>query len=153
MKRQALFYSLLAGAIFALDRCTKSYAMQYWRDEHVVNPYLYFQVTINRGISWGLLNYTHKWIFLGVTFLIATITVALMWYAYQRYQQGKSILGEVCVIAGSCSNIIDRIFYLGVVDFIVVHAGPWTWPVFNIADAFIVFGVAIMFIHLLSEHD
>ena len=50
------------------------------------------------------------------------------------------------MIAGSLANIIDRIIYSGVIDFIAFHVGPYHWPIFNLADCAIVVGVLIMFV-------
>ena len=148
-----MLYALLVVSILAIDRFTKTYALRHWQDEFVVNPFLFFQVTINRGISWGLLNYSHTSIFVAVTVAIALVTGALIWYSWLRFNHKKPIFGELCVIAGSISNIIDRMLYSGVVDFIVVHKDSWTWPVFNVADSFIVLGVGIMFMQLMTETD
>ena len=48
------------------------------------------------------------------------------------------------MLAGACSNIIDRFVYCGVIDFIVITIGGWTCPVFNIADVSIIVGVTFM---------
>ncbi len=153
MKKKYGFYGLLGLAIFILDRATKAYALAHWHNEYTVNPFLFFQVTINRGISWGLLNYNNQALFVAVTALISVITVALIGEIYWRIKQGKPILGELCIIAGSLSNIADRITHSGVIDFIVVHKGGLTWPVFNVADCFIVLGVALMFFRLVGGHE
>ena len=67
------------------------------------------------------------------------------------YKRGESILGHVCVIAGSVANIVDRIVYHGVIDFIVVSFRHYSWPVFNIADMAIVAGVVIIFWHTIKN--
>jgi signal peptidase II len=65
-------------------------------------------------------------------------------YAYHQYLCGNSIIGEVCVVTGSLSNLIDRVVYHGVIDFIILSYNDFSWPVFNIADTIIVLGVGIM---------
>ena len=82
-------------------------------------------------------------LFFVVSAIIAIITALLCGYAYQQYKQGKSIVAEVCIITGSCCNLIDRVIYGGVVDFIILSYEQLSWPVFNIADAVIVFGVGL----------
>lgn len=148
-----MIYLLGASALIFIDRITKWYALTHWKTEHVVNAYLSFQLTINRGVSWGLLHYSHKGLFLGITVAISLITGAVLWYAVRRYKQGFSIIGETCVIAGSLSNIFDRLVYSGVVDFIVLRRGDFVWPVFNVADCAIVVGVFIMFVQLATSRD
>lgn len=151
MKRQVLLGILGVSALIALDQLTKFYALTHWREEYVLNPFVLFQVTFNRGISWGILNYSHGGIFFYVTVGILMLTAALIGYAFIRLREGKSIIGELFVIAGSLSNSLDRLVHKGVVDFIVVHKDSWAWPAFNIADSCIVIGVMIMFIQLYRE--
>ena len=68
-----------------------------------------------------------------------------------RDKRGINVLGEVMVIAGSSSNIIDRMVRGGVVDFIEFSYKNWAWPTFNIADAAIVVGVFFMLMQLLRK--
>ncbi len=75
----------------------------------------------------------------------------LAFYTYLRWRKGFWIGGECFVLAGSLSNIVDRIIYHGVLDFILLSFNTWSWPVFNIADMAIVFGVGIMIIQGYKE--
>lgn len=150
---KSLVYGALALIIIWLDRLSKLYALTHWCDAFEINRYLFLRVSFNRGISWGLLNTPQSSIFVVVSTIIVLVTFGLMWYTYQRYRHGKIIIGEVCVVSGSISNIIDRILCKGVIDFIVVHKNEWAWPVFNLADACIVLGIALMFFNLITEHD
>jgi signal peptidase II len=137
-------YFFLAFAIFILDRVTKLAALAWCMEfPCTINQFLSFEVVFNRGISWGIFHSQSDILFYIVTAIIAIITALLCGYAYQRYMQGNSIVAEVCIIAGSCCNLIDRVIYGGVIDFILLSYGTVSWPVFNIADAMIVFGVGL----------
>jgi len=72
------------------------------------------------------------------------ITVGLCFYAYHNDARGRSIIGEICIIAGSFYNLIDRVLYGGVIDFIILSYANVSWPVFNIADVMIVIGVGFL---------
>jgi signal peptidase II len=85
--------------------------------------------------------------------MIMAITAGVAWYAYEQYKEGHNVVGETLVVAGSVSNIIDRFWYGGVVDFIEFSYGTWIWPSFNIADMCIVFGIAIMLISHIKKGD
>lgn len=146
MKKGALTYGVLAAVIVLFDQLTKWYARTHWVHEYTVTNHLSFQLTLNRGISWGLFNGSHNGLFWVITLLIMVLTAALGLYGYTRVKQGCSIFGELFVVAGSCSNIIDRFMHAGVIDFIVLHKGDLAWPVFNLADVFIVIGVATLFV-------
>ena len=109
-----------------------------------ITSFLSFEIFFNRGVSWSLFHSPDSLPFVLVTLLQLCITAILCWYAYQQYYQGRSIIGPASVIAGSFSNLIDRVVYHGVIDFILFSYNSFSWPVFNIADAAIVLGVGIM---------
>jgi signal peptidase II len=144
MKNQINKYIILAIVIFIVDRATKLLALtQCMELPCTVNQFLSFEVVFNRGISWGMFHSSSDIIFYAVSTTIAIITAVLCGYAYHNYKQGNLIIAEVCIIAGSCCNLIDRVVYGGVVDFILLSYGAASWPVFNIADAVIVFGIGL----------
>jgi len=143
-----LIYVTLALA--ALDRVTKLWALTLCSDNFTDNRYDVTQffsceLVFNRGVSWGLFYSESTVIFVLVTISVISITLLLAWIAYNRVLQGYSIIGELLIITGSVSNIIDRIYYQGVIDFIFLHYNDWSYPVFNLADVYIVVGVMYMF--------
>ncbi len=144
-------FLLSSIVFFVLDRLTKYYVVNTYPQRWVINQFISIQPTLNRGISWGILHSTSNWVFVIVSFLIVLITIVLVFYTYFRWQQGFWIGGECLVLAGSFSNIIDRVIYQGVIDFIVLSINTWSWPVFNIADVVIVVGIGIMIIQELKE--
>ncbi len=155
MKRKTIGYLIAGMLIILADQLTKWIAVNYWYDGYLVTSFLSFRVTINRGISWGLLSSaeTNTLLFLAISFCILLLTFGLAVYAFRRYKQGYSVYGELLVVSGSCSNIIDRCFQKGVIDFIVVHWHDYVWPVFNLADMAIVCGVGIMFFSYLTRNE
>jgi len=142
---------LLSSIIFVLDRLTKYYVLRACPQQSVINQFVSIQPLFNRGISWGIFNTTTSWVFVVISSLIAIITAILAFYTYVRWRQGFWVGGECLVLAGSLSNIVDRIIYHGVLDFILLSFNAWSWPVFNIADMAIVIGVGIMIIQGYKE--
>lgn len=144
IKRSKL-YILLGFTIFLLDRITKLAALAYCAQEAcVVNPYFSFDVVFNRGVSWGMLHSSTNSLFISVSAVIAIITAFLCWHAYHNWRAGNTIIGHVCIIAGSIGNLVDRALYAGVIDFILLSYKTVSWPVFNVADAAIVLGVFLL---------
>jgi len=138
-------YFSLAILIFIIDRISKIVALRWCADAAcTINQYLSFEVTLNRGISWGMLHQTTDTTFVLVSFVITTITALLCWDAYRNYVRNKSIVGHVIIITGSVCNLIDRALYGGVIDFIILSYNRYSWPVFNVADMAIVCGVLIL---------
>src|SRR6266852_8078932 len=138
-------YILLALGILILDRITKFIALACCFDApRHISSFLSFEVTLNRGVSWGMFHSNNDIVFVIVSLIIMMITAMLCWFAYYNYKQGRTIIAELCIIAGSLSNLVDRVLYGGVIDFIVLSYGNLYWPVFNIADVMIVLGVCLL---------
>ncbi len=143
-KKYLFIHLSLASVILFLDRITKFYALTRCAIEQKVTSFLSCALTFNRGISWGMLHYANGYVFAFVTALIAVITAYLAYLGWQKMKDGESVIGYVLVVAGSVSNIIDRMLYGAVVDFISFRLFGWDAPVFNVADVCIVFGVMII---------
>lgn len=139
-----LFYYALFLVIFILDRITKQYALACAVQPQVMNEYVSFELMFNRGVSWSMFHSDTTLVFGLVTAVVMGITASLAYYAYKRMCAGHSIIGELLILAGASSNIIDRCIYHGVIDFIVLACGSWTVPVFNVADVSIIIGVILM---------
>jgi signal peptidase II len=146
MKNQQIYQFVLSIAIIIFDQISKMIALAACANGPMrVNRFLIFEIMCNRGVSWSMLHSENGYVFSLLTLAIITITIFLGVYAYRRWQNNKMVWGEVMVIAGSLSNIIDRFWHHGVIDFIEISFYQFTWPVFNVADVAIVLGVGIMF--------
>jgi signal peptidase II len=111
------------------------------RDAVSLGPFVTLIVVWNRGISYGLFQqHTEigRWLLTGLSLIAA---VAL--FVWMRRTDNRLLSASLGLIAGGAlGNAIDRLAYGAVFDFVHVHAGSFSWYVFNIADAAIVAGVA-----------
>jgi signal peptidase II len=97
----------------------------------------------NRGVTFGLLSGDGPWNHLILAVLAAGIALFLLrWLARAETWMVAVALGAV--IGGAVGNVMDRLRFGAVVDFVDAHAWGWHWYVFNIADAGIVCGVAAL---------
>ena len=97
----------------------------------------------NRGVTFGLLSGDGPWNHLILALLAAGIAVFLLRWLARAETRGVAVaLGAV--IGGAAGNVMDRLRFGAVVDFVDAHAWGWHWYVFNIADAGIVCGVAAL---------
>lgn len=151
--RHMMYYGALFLYILGLDRVTKYWALTHLSTEIRVNDFLSFDFVLNRGVSWSMFHSESNTAFYLLTLVIIGVTLFLGSYAYHRWHDNKIIIGEVIVLAGGISNLIDRALYQGVIDFIALAWGPLSWPVFNVADICIVFGVLLMSISVYRDHD
>ena len=152
LRRRAL--GLLA-AILVADQLTKLWVLHSGvlaAGPRRVLPFLDITLVWNRGISYGLFQTdgTGRWILVGAT-VVATVALAF-WFARARHT--LVVYGLAAILGGAVGNLIDRVAYGAVVDFVHLHAGGYSWYVFNIADAAIVFGVAALLIDgFLLKHE
>lgn len=94
----------------------------------------------NRGVTFGMLASDGAWSHLVLALLAVVIAVFLLrWLARAENRLTAVALGAV--VGGAVGNVIDRIRFGAVVDFIDAHGWGWHWYVFNVADAAIVCGV------------
>ena len=99
-----------------------------------------FTMVWNRGVTFGLLSGDGPWHHLLLAVLAAGIAAFLLrWMARAETRIVAIALGAV--VGGAIGNVIDRVRFGAVVDFIDVHGWGWHWYVFNVADAAIVCGV------------
>lgn len=129
---------------FVLDRFTKYWALINNCADMQINNFLSFDLSFNRGISWSIFYSENSVTFWVLTSIIFVIVAALAWYTYNRFRLGFPVYGELLILAGALSNLIDRFLYNGVIDFIVCDLGIIVWPTFNLADVFIIVGVLVM---------
>ena len=102
-----------------------------------------FSMVWNQGVTFGLLWAEGLWASLALAAAAAAIAVFLLrWMA--RAETGWVAAALGCVIGGAIGNVIDRLRFGAVVDFIDCHWAGWHWYVFNVADAAIVGGVGVL---------
>jgi signal peptidase II len=99
-------------------------------------------LTCNAGVSFGLLNRTGIASLVFTVVAAAIVAVLLVWLSRVRTTLLAVALG--LIIGGALGNVIDRLRFGAVIDFLYFHAGSWYWPAFNLADSAICLGVAAM---------
>jgi len=144
MKKNLVFSWLLFFLIFIIDRFTKIWALHNLQVPLSITNWFSFELMLNRGVSLGLLHFEHPVGFFFVGVLILSILCFIIMWAWRVYRQGGIIVGQLLVIVGGLSNLIDRIYYGGVVDFIAFSLNGFYFPLFNIADLAIDVGVLIL---------
>jgi signal peptidase II len=105
-----------------------------------ITPFLELRLVWNPGISYGLLpqdDTTGRWLL--VAFTVIASTLVLHWLYQARSRLLAISLG--LILGGALGNLVDRVGYGAVVDFVHFHHGDFSWYVFNVADAAIVLGV------------
>lgn len=120
----------------------------------VIQGKLAFIFAKNRGGAWGLLQDESEAVRKPFFLLISAAAVLFIVTLYRRVTPQQTALkwGLPLVLGGALGNLVDRVRYGYVVDFIDVHVTPtFRWPTFNIADIAIVAGVALMAIDMFTS--
>jgi signal peptidase II len=137
-----------AISVVVLDQLSKSAVRGYFAGhaagEHE-NVTSFFNIVLiyNRGMSFGLFNGGGGLNALLFS-LVAAAIVAVLVYWLSRVESPLLAVAIGLIIGGAIGNVIDRIRFGAVVDFLDFHAGFWHWPAFNVADSAICVGVAVM---------
>lgn len=137
---------LLAVLVLFLDQVSKlaivEWVMQPPRTV-VVTGFLALVLVWNRGMSFGLLNTGDQAVTYGLAAVSIAVAIGLIWWL-ARAQRGLVVVGLGLVLGGALGNLIDRLTYGAVADFVLLHAGSWSWPAFNVADSAISLGVVAL---------
>ncbi len=148
---------IIIALLTILDQVTK-YLTGLYIASHakitVINGFFYLTNVINKGAAWSLLGNKSWGIYVlsAISFVAALVLIYLIFKLDDKLL--KFFLSLVC--AGTLGNLIDRVFYGGVTDFLEFHFGAYIFPVFNVADCLIVLGgiglaVSFLFIPKYKE--
>jgi signal peptidase II len=147
-------YFLVSASVIAADQLTKRLVarMIELHDSHEIIPGLASLTHVrNRGAAFGFLSNAelpYQSVLFSLLSLVALLAIAA--YAYklppsQRWTQ----LALALIMGGAVGNLIDRVAYGYVIDFVDVYWRAYHWPAFNVADSCISAGVVMLILELL----
>jgi signal peptidase II len=142
----------VAAAALALDQASKFYFYDLLVADGQraieVLPFFNLVTVWNYGISFGMFNNgsaSGSIVFVGLA--LAIVVALLLWLRSATSPLVAAALG--LVIGGAIGNVIDRLRFGAVFDFLDFHVAGWHWPAFNVADSAICFGVVLLCIDAL----
>jgi signal peptidase II len=150
------WYLLITAAVLTADQLTKAWATMALKPVgsiEIIPDFLRFSYALNRGVAFSLLADTQfdlRWALAGIS-AAAALMVAI--YLSRTPAENGRLNGSLALLlAGIVGNLIDRVRLGEVVDFLDFHwADRFTWPTFNLADAAICIGAALLAIELARE--
>lgn len=138
--------------ICALDQLTKRIIWESippYGSVPVIDGFFDLVHIYNRGAAFGFLNRSdiewQFWLFLGAT---CCATVAILLLVRSTHKEPLLVTGLGLVLGGAIGNLIDRIRWRAVLDFVDIYVGQWHWPAFNIADIGICSGAGLALLAL-----
>lgn len=144
----------VAGATLIVDQATKAYfyalLVEEGRRAIEVLPFFNLVTVWNYGISFGLFNTGSPYTaYLLIAIALAIVAALGFWLKSATHPWIATALG--LVMGGAIGNVVDRLRFGAVFDFLDFHALGWHWPAFNVADSAITVGVLMLLIDALSE--
>ncbi len=114
----------------------------------LVFPGFNLTLLFNRGAAFSFLhdaNGWQRWLFVALAFVISSVIVALIVRIKDRQRWLPAALS--LILGGAIGNVIDRLLWGHVIDFIQVYYGNWHFPAFNLADSAITCGAVMLLLH------
>lgn len=147
-----LIWLLLSLVVIVLDQLSKywvDHAMQLYQSIELL-PGLQLTYVRNTGAAFSFLSQAggwQRWFFIGLGISASGL---IGWWLY-RLDRGRQVeaMGWALVLGGALGNVIDRVLYGYVIDFLDVYYQDWHWPAFNVADSAISLGVVLLLIDSL----
>ena len=142
-----LKYLFITIVVIVFDQASK-WLMMSWLSLYetvVVMPYFNLTMAHNEGAAFSFLAQAggwQRWFFIGLALIISV--VLFVWLAKLKPTEKLEAISLSLILGGAIGNVIDRISYGYVVDFIDLYIGQNHWPVFNIADSAICIGAILL---------
>jgi signal peptidase II len=149
-----LHYLSISFFVLLADQISKWEAIKYLSAgvSVVLLPVLNFTLAMNRGAAFSFLDGASGW---QNTFFITLATCIcaglLVWLMRLPEEEKCTAIGVGFILGGAIGNIVDRLHYGYVIDFIDAHIGVHHWPIFNVADSAVTLGVIFFFISMCRQ--
>jgi signal peptidase II len=136
----------LAAVIVLIDQVTKiaiERAFDYG-DVRPVTGFFNLVLTYNKGAAFSFLASASGWQKHFLTIIGIGASLFILYLLARHGSQKLFSLALAMILGGAIGNVIDRLAYGHVVDFLDFHVGGWHWPAFNMADSAIVGGAILL---------
>jgi signal peptidase II len=149
-KIRPLMAAVIALLIVAADQATKQMVLDWVPlngGYEVIPEFMNIVHARNPGSAFGILS--SRWFLLAVS-VFAVLVIG--WLVVESKELTVILLaGYSLFLGGALGNLVDRIRFGEVIDFLDVYVGNFHWPAFNVADSALCLGTACFFIHVLTK--
>lgn len=139
-----LWLSLLAVILDQVSKLAVAGSMQLYESIELM-PFFKLTYVHNTGAAFSFLSEAggwQRWFFAGLALVISAVIA--VWLTRLKQHETLLAVALALILGGAIGNLIDRLAYGYVIDFLDVYYGSWHWPAFNIADSAITLGVILM---------
>ena len=152
---RAWHWFLISAAIVVADQVTKSLVLGRFAPGERLEITGFFNLVLvfNRGAAFSFLAGAGGWqtpLLVAFALIAAGVVSVLLVRSPER---GLFSAGLALILGGAVGNVIDRLRFGHVVDFVDLHAAGWHWPAFNVADSAITVGAALLILDGFRHHE
>ena len=153
--RKYVLFGVFAAVSIALDQWTKVLAREVLRPldpyhpKVVIDGFFKLRYSENRGVAFGMLQEMTGGRIVLTLMAVGAFALVLYYLRKSEPQATRLHVALGLVGGGAIGNLIDRMIYGRVTDFIVWHVKDHEWPAFNIADAALCIGVGLMVLDMV----
>jgi signal peptidase II len=152
--RRLMIPAVIAAVVLLVDQLTKAWILRLWPQPYtgelaIIKDWLELTYIRNTGVAFGLFGGMPQ--LFTVTSLVIVVVAIRFYLKHVPEDHGWLALSLGLIVGGAIGNVIDRVRFGYVVDFIKTFDGRF--PIFNVADSCIVVGVFVMAIFLAQSED
>lgn len=157
MSKKTRTVTWIVGVIVALDQATKiivDHTIPLHHSVPVIDSFFHLVHVRNTGAAFSLFAHMPAW-FRQPFFLIATgmaVTALILFLRHTQEASPLLVVAVAAILGGALGNLIDRIRYGEVIDFLLLHWRGYHWPAFNVADTCITLGAIALLWSSLREN-
>ena len=146
---------LVSNALILIDQYTKFLVNTHiplYYSIKMIDGFFNLTHVRNPGVAFGLFADQDSEYKVLVFILISTVAILAILLIYHQTPDEKKMVrtGLIMIFSGAIGNLIDRVAYKEVIDFVDIYFGNYHWPAFNFADACITIGVGFMILDLFQ---
>jgi len=145
---RSLLWLPLSIILIGIDQLTKVMVVERLEEFQRINVLPVFDLVRfhNTGAAFSLFADASGWQNWFFTAVAVLVSIGIVWYQWVLPGKGARTLafGLTLVLGGAIGNLIDRLSYGYVVDFLLFYYKDWSWPAFNVADSAITVGVGLI---------
>lgn len=136
----------IAAVVLVLDQITKYWVSRSFQlyESLEVTPFFNLVLVHNKGAAFSFLSDAGGWQRTFFTAIALVASVWITWLLRKHPTQTLFCLALSLILGGALGNVIDRILFGAVIDFLDFHAYGYHWPAFNVADMGITCGAALL---------
>ena len=149
MNKKIFYLAVLTLIVDQVSKVLIEFNFQYETATKVIKDFFYITSYHNAGAAWGILN-NRLVLIIGATLILGIIIYRFM-YSFQQNKRNTIAFG--LLIGGLAGNLLDRLFFGYVRDFLDFRIFHYYYPVFNLADSAVVIAVGLLIIAIIKGED